>query len=302
MHLESQFTKLFGSAALPALDEIFFDAIEQAEDPRPLLFNMESTDREIVQKQSIASLGTFSSVNEGELAPSDNFNQMYSKTYTIVKYAKRIGISDEMIADDRFDLISKMVRALARSARETQLLSALNVFNNGFSSVLSSDGAALFSNAHPTLVGNQSNILSSAADLAYASLAIAEQMFRSFQDDRGKKLLIKPSVLLVSESDRHNALEIVQSPYKAGTANNNINALGVDGGLKVVSSPYLTDADAWFLLGQPDDTGLRIIDRSGLMTKTHEDVLAGTLYYKAEYRQAVGADEWRGVIATPGAG
>lgn len=301
LNLEQNFRNFFGVDALPALDEIFFDSFEQAEDPRSKLFNMESTDREIVQKASVTSLGLLSQVSEGEQAPKDAFNQSYSKTYTVSKYAKAIGVSDEMIADDRFDMISKMVKALARSAKETQLVSAMNLFNNAFGSTDSWDGVDLISASHPTEVGNQSNTLAAAADLSYSSLAEAETVFRNFKDNRGKRLLIKPRILLVSESDRHNALEIVQSPYKAGTANNNINALGADGGLMVISSPYLTDTDAWFLLSAPEDHGLRIIDRQSMSTKTHEDVLAGVLYYKCEYRQAVGADEWRGIVGTQGA-
>lgn len=300
LNLEQNFRNFFGTAALPALDEIFFDHYEQAEDPRSKLFNMESTDREIMQKAGVTSLGLLNIVAEAAQAPKDSFNQSYSKTYTVSKYAKAIGISDEMIQDDRFDMISKMVKSLARSSRETQQFTAMAIFNNSFSSEQSWDAVAIFSASHPSEVGNQSNLLT-AADLSYSSLAVAEQAFRAVQDGRGKQLLIKPRILLVSESDRQNALEIVQSPYKAGTANNNINALGADGGLTVISSPYLTDSDAWFLLADPMDHGLRIVDRQSLTTKMDEDVLAGVLYYKAQYRQALGCDEWRGLFGNQGA-
>lgn len=300
LNLEQNFKNFFGTAALPALDEIFFDHYEQAEDPRPKLFNMESTDREIVQKAGVTSLGLLGITAESQQAPKDSFNQSYKKTYSVVKYAKAIGISDEMIQDDRFDMISKMVKALARSARETQLVTAMNVFNNATSTQLSWDGVSLINSSHPTENGNQSNNLG-AVDLTYSSLATAEQLFRKFKDNRGKRLLIRPTVLLVSEDNRQNAIEIVQSPYKAGTTNNNVNALGADGGLTVISSPYLTSSQDWFLLSDPVDHGLRIIDRQSLTTKTDEDVLAGTLYYKAQYRQAVDADEWRGVAGSTSA-
>lgn len=300
LNLETNFRNFFGTAALPALDEIFFDHYEQAEDPRSKLFNMESTDREIMQKAGVTSLGLLNVVSEASQAPKDSFAQSFSKTYTVLKYAKAIGISDEMIQDDRFDMISKMVKSLARSSRETQQATAMNIFNNSFGTELAWDGIAIISASHPSEIGNQSNI-QTAADLSYSSLATAEQQFRQFTDNRGKKLLIKPRILLVSESDRQNALEIVQSPYKAGTANNNINALGADGGLTVISSPYLTDSDAWFLLSDPMDHGLRIVDRQPLNTKMDEDVLAGVLYYKAQYRQALGCDEWRGIVGNQGA-
>lgn len=303
LNLEQNFTKIFGTGSLPALNALFFDEYEQAEDPRSQLFNMESTDRELVQKLEISSLGLMSVTSEGEQAPKDAFNQSYSKNYSVIKYAKAIGISDEMMADDQWSMISDMVKSGARSAKETENVTAMNIFNNAFTTELGSDGVAICSASHPSQVGNQSNKLSADADLSYSSLAEAEQIFRQFKDDRGKRLLIKPRILLVSETDRQNALEIVQSPYKANTANNNINALGADGGLTVISSPYLTDNDAWFLLAAPglDGHGLRIIDREKLNSKTHEDVLAGVLYYKFQYRQAVGCDKWRGIVGTTGA-
>lgn len=153
LNLEQNFRNFFGVSALPALDEIFFDHYEQAEDPRKSLFNMESTDREIMQKAGVTSLGLLNVVSEASQAPKDSFNQSYSKTYTIQKYAKAIGISDEMIQDDRFDMISKMVKSLARSSRETQLFTAMNIFNNSFSSETSWDSVAIFSASHPTEVG-----------------------------------------------------------------------------------------------------------------------------------------------------
>jgi hypothetical protein len=297
LNLEQNFKNFFGTAALPALDEIFFDHYEMMEDPRPKIFNMESTDRELVQKAGLSSYGLFSITGESELAPKDSASQTFKQNYSVIKYSKSIGISQEMIDDDRYDMISKMVKGLARAAKETQLVTALNLINNASGTTTSWDGVSLLSASHPTQVGNQSNSLG-ATDLSYTALATGEQLFRKFKDDRGKRLLIRPRILLVAEDNRQNALELVQSPYKAGTANNNINALGADGGLTVVSSPYLTSATDWFLLSDPMDHGLRIIDRQSVTTKTHEDTLASTLYYVSNYRQAVGVDEWRGIAGS----
>jgi hypothetical protein len=300
LNLETNFRNIFGAASLPVLDEVFFDQYEQAEDPRSQLFTMSSMDREIIQSQGITSLGLMSVVSEGEQAPIDSFNQSYSQTFTATKFAKQIGISDELMADARFGLIEKMVRSLGRSARETELVNAFTTFNNAFSSQTSWDGVALISASHTTETGNQSNTLAAAADLSYSSLAEAIQVLRQTKDNRGKHLSIKPKILLVSESDLQNALEVVQSPYKAGTANNNINALGANGGLTVISSPYLTDSDAWFVLADTMDTGLCIYDREGMKTKSFEDTGKGMLYYKCEYRQAIGVDDWRGIVGSPG--
>lgn len=302
LNLEQNFRNYFGTAALPALDQIFFDEYDQAEDVRSKLFQIESTDRELVQTTEMTSLGLFTATAEGEIANQDSFNQGYSKNFSVNKYAKRIGISEEMMDDDRWSLCAKMVKSLARSAKETKNLLAMNILNNAFSAEKSADGVAIISASHPSEVGNQSNTLASAADLAVASLKEAETVFRNMKDSRGKRLLIKPKYLLVSESDRHAAIEIVQSPYKSGSADNNINSIGADGGLTVISSPYLTDTDAWFLLSDPMEHGLKIFERQALSTKTHADDSAGVLYYIAKFREALGCDKWRGIVGTAGNG
>lgn len=299
IHLESNFKDLFNSTALPLLDKIMVDEYEQIEDPRPALFNMESADREIVQNTSLASLGRFEQVSAAEVAPLDELSQSYNKTFRMIKYAKMIAISKEMIRDEKWGLINKAVQSIGRSAKETQLVNAFNVFNGAFSSSLTPafDGVALISASHPSLVGNQSNTLAAQSDLSDTSLKEAERVFRKVQDERGKRLNIMPQCLLVAPDNMHTARELTLSPFLPGTANNNINSIGK---YQVIDSPYLTDTDAWFLLAAPRDHGLRVITRQELETDSDMDKKAGVLYYVADYREAVGADQWRGIVGSDG--
>jgi hypothetical protein len=300
LNIEAKFQKIFGAGSAPVLDEVALDEINQAQDIRSDLFQIESMDREITQWTKLSTLGVMDQVTEGELASKDSFTQLGLKTYTAIKYAKAIGITDEMMDDQRFDLINRMVRSLGRSAFETQMVAAMNLFNNSFATETAYDGVALISASHTSQTGNQSNIIAAAADISYAGLKEGENYFRKLKDDRGKRLMSMPSVVLVSEDFRHDALELVNTPFKPGSANNDINSLS---NLKVVSSNFLSDADAWFMTAPTSDQahGLKIYNRKPLETRTHEDVLGGVLYYKAEYRQAIGADEWRGIWGSQGA-
>lgn len=295
--IESKFKAIFGVDADPALKALAIDEIEQSPDVRPELFGIESMDREITQWRKLSTLGQLEQVGEGELAPKDAFQQLGGKTFTAVKYAKSIGITDEMVDDARFDMIEGMVRSLGRSAFDTQQLAAMNIFNNAFSSETAFDGAPIISQSHSTQIGMLSNQIASAADISLAGLKEGEQSFRKLRDERGKRLIIQPKVVLVSEDFRHDALELINSPFKPGSANNDINSLG---SYKVISSPYLSDADAWFMLADPMNHGLKIYNRKPLDTRMHEDVLAGVLYYKVEYRQALGCGEWRGIWGSTG--
>lgn len=299
IHLESQFKDLFNTTALPVLDLVMLDEYNQKADLRPRLFNMEKADREIAQNTEIDSLGRFSATSEAEIAPLDNFGQSYNKTYRMITYKKMIAIPKQFIRDEKWSLINKMVRSIGRSAKETQMVNAFNVYNGAFSSSLTpgSDGVALISASHPSQVGLQSNTLVAQADLAEASLKEAERVFVGFQDQVGKRLDIMPQLLVVNQFNMHTAKELVGSPFEPGTSNNNINSMP---NYELAISPYLTDADAWFLQSAPSDHGLRIWERQALETDSDMDKKAGVLYYVADYREAVGADIWRGIVGSDG--
>lgn len=297
--LESNFKDLFNTTALPVLDIVMVDEYNQKPDLRPSLFNMEKADREIAQNTELDSLGQFSATSEAEVAPLDNFAQSYNKTYRMIQYKKMIAIPKQFIRDEKWGLINKMVRSIGRSAKETQLVNAFGIYNGAFSSSLTpgSDGVALISASHPSQIGNQSNTLAAQSDLTITSLQEAERIFVNFQDQVGKRLDIMPAKLVVAPFNMHNAKELVGSPFLPGSANNNINSVQ---NYDVAVSPYLTDTDAWFLQSAPADHGMRVYERQALETDSQMDKKAGVLYYVADYREAVGADQWRGIVGSDG--
>jgi phage major head subunit gpT-like protein len=231
-------------------------------------------------------------------------NQGVSKTLKPVKFGLGFSISEEAVADGKWDFIADAVKKMAKSAKESQEISAMNILNNGFASELSADGQFVFDTDHTLPSGlTFRNELSAAADLSATSL---EQMLIDFETqfigDSGIIYNIKPKVLLVAPSNRRYAQELIGSDLKADTADNNINSLKQDG-LIVVSSPHLTDPDAWFLLADPSETGLRIIERQAIQTKAagqSEGFINDSVFYKASYRERVGVTHPMGIFGSPG--
>lgn len=300
LNIEAKFRNTFGVDAAPALEAVALSEIELQNDNRGSIFQMLSMDREILQWNKISGLGRYRENPEGVQAENDSFIDLGLKTYTAIKYALEIGITEEMIDDARFDLISRMVRELAAAGVETQLFSAFNLLNNSFTTEQSFDGVAIISASHPTPIGNQSNSLT-AADLDITSLKGAYTRMRKVLDDRGKRLNVIPNKLIVSVDDEHNAIELVSSPFLPGGATNNINSVKR---YDVVASPYLSDADAWWVSVDPSSKahGLKIYDRMPLSRQVHPDERASVLYYISKYRQSIGADEWRGIFGNLGSG
>jgi hypothetical protein len=78
-----------------------------------------------------------------------------------------------------------------------------------------------------------------------------------------------------------------------------MNSLKSDG-IEVVGSPHLSDTDAWFLLADKSETGLRVIVRKGIETKSNEEFDNDSLKYKSRYREIVGAIHAYGAWGTTG--
>lgn len=303
--LRAQYSHLFGASMLPVLEELFQFEMEQHPSRREMLFKVVPHDRDIWQSSELHDLDLFAEIAEGSDYTFKRPKQGSAKTLSVVKFGLGFSISEEMVDDAKFDPIADMVRKLAKSAKESQEIQAMSVFNNGFSSELTADGVSVFNSAHPLPSGSTfRNVLASAADLSTTSLDVALADFETqFVGDSGIIYNKKPRVLLVRPELKRYAMELIGSELKADTPNNNLNPFKQDG-LMVVTSPHLTDADAWFLLDVPAETGLRIIQRNAIETKAGGgDVgyVSDSILYKARYREKIGVTHAYGVFGTPGA-
>ena len=96
--------------------------------------------------------------------------------------------------------------------------------------------------------------MAASADFSITSFRTAQVDFTSFTDGRGKKLNLQPKTILCSHNNYHSIAEIIESPQRPDTANRAENVTrGFFGGqpLTILWTPYLTDTDAWFMLGDP---------------------------------------------------
>jgi phage major head subunit gpT-like protein len=304
--LRSGYADFVGSAMLPVLEETFRSEYNQAAGKREMLAKVVSTDTNIWQYTEMHDMPLFSSVNEGADYGTGRIKQGSDKTITVVKYGLMANFSEELIEDSKYGHIADTLKKMAKSARESQEVSFFDLLNNGFTSTTTADGQYLFDTDHTTPTGTVTvrNKLSSDSDLSVTSLKTMIKDFRTqFKGDSGIIYDIKPKYLVVPEDLRMDAIEIVKSELLSGTADNNVNSIK-DEGLIVVASPHLSDADAWFLLSDKADNGLRIVSRKGLETKAAGSDIGfvnDSIYFKARYREAVAAVHHYGAFGTPGA-
>lgn len=312
--LRSQFSDLYGSSMLPVLEEVFRAEIAMHPLRREVLFDSRSTDRDIWQSTEVHDLDLFEQLEEGETYSFKRTKQGASKTLTIKKFGLGFSISEEAVEDGKFDEIADMVRKLGKSGRESQEIQAMNIYNNGFGTETTADGRPVFDTAHTLPSGlNFRNELASAADLSASSLETMLTDFETqFVGDSGIIYNMKARWLLVHPSNKRLAKELIGSELKPDTATsgtdgitniNNMNSFAQEG-LVVISSPHLTDTDAWFMLSEAPETGMRIAVRKPLETKAASpDVGFETdaILYKARYREDIGVTHPYGIFGSPGA-
>lgn len=281
-------------------DAVLFEEYDRYPDMHSKIFNVKPSSRKQEKLTQVTGLGIMPTNTEGNDITLDDPIQGYDKTFTAVDYAMGIEIHDNLLADDQQDVIGRMVRALARSAKETRDQIAFNLFNNGFTAVTGGDGKALFATNHPLVGGGtQANKPTVAADLSVTSLQAAINAIERMTDDRGLLLSIKPKILLIPPELKWTAREILESDDKPYTANNEINALQEEG-LRYMTCPYLTDTNAWFLLPEKDIHWLMFYERQALKTAMERYEKKRMYGYFATQRFSLGHGDYRGLWGNAG--
>lgn len=301
--LRSQFPDLYGADMLPALETLFRMEYNQSPLLREKILNEKMVSNGIWQGSEVHDMALFSQIAEGEDYSFQRPKAGASKTLVPLKYGLGASISDESIADSKFDVVADIITKMAKSARESQEIAAMNLFNNGFSSsVQTADGQNLFATGHTLPSGSTfANKLSTDADLSWSSVQEMRSAFeKNFRGDSGIYYDIKPKYILVHSDSRFYAEEILKSNLKPDTSDNNMNSLSGEG-LIVLSSPRLTDTDAWFMLSEKSDHSLMVVKSSGVETKSKEQFENDSILYKARYREIVGVQHPYGVFGTSGA-
>ena len=290
----------------PGLNALFGLEYKQYADETKQIFVTESSDRAFEEEVMLSGFGDAAVKPEGQGVSFDTAQETYTARYTMETIALAFAITEEAIEDNLYDrLASRYTKALARSMASTKNTKGAAILNTGFTgsgNPTYGDGQVLLIGAHPTLSGNQTNILSTASDLNETSLEQAMIDIAAFKDERGLKVAAKARKLIIPSALQFTAERLLKSQGRVGTADNDINALKNMNMIPegYVVNHYLSDTDAWFVTTDVPN-GLKHFDRAPLKTSMEGDFDTGNVRYKARERYVFGVSDWRGIFGTPGA-
>jgi hypothetical protein len=267
------------------------------------IFDMKSSEMAYEEDVETTGFGLAQSKAQGAAVIYDTHQQGYITRYTHVAYSLGYIVTKEERDDNLYQSRSfKRGKALAFSFRTTKEIVAANILNRAFNpNFTGGDGTRLINASHPTLAGNQSNLIPIAADLSEASLEAVLIQIMEATNARGLKIAIRGDKLIVPPALAFTAERIMKSSLQNDTANNAVNAIRSMGLLRggVVVNHYLDDADAWFVKTDVPD-GLLGFNRQAFSFTQDNDFDTENAKAKGYERYTFGWTDWRGIYGSPG--
>jgi len=269
----------------------------------PDLFEIDTSDKAYEEEPEITGFGLAPVKPQGAQIFYDTEVQGPVSRYTHVAYALGYIVTFEELRDDLYEVVSKRrAQQLAFSMRQTKENVLAAVYNQGFnSSYPGADGVSLFSASHPTLSGNQSNLLTTAADISEVAVEDLVIQIMQMTNNRGLKISGLPQSLNIPPALWFEANRIYHSVLQNDTANNAINVLRATGafpkGIKV--NHYFSSSTAWFIRTNIP-RGLQYFERDKITFDQDNDFDTKNAKAACYERYSAFWSDWRGAFGTPG--
>jgi len=287
----------------PGLAEVFGDyPMYPAEYTE--IFEVKSSDKAVEIEVEMKLLGLASTKAEGAATAFQDMGQRIISTYYHRYTSVGFIITRQAMKDNLYESqFPQQAQSLRNSMMQSKEVNGASVLNNGFSaSFPGGDGVALFSTAHPIDTGTFANTPTVQTDLNESSLQDAITAISQFRDQAGLITMTKPVKLVVPPQLQFTADRLLNSQFRTGTANNDVNAIynmgAVPQGYKI--NHFLTDTNAWFLKTDAPN-GLKHYVREKLETDVFTDFTTSNLLAKAIERYSFGWSNSRSIYGSSGA-
>lgn len=267
------------------------------------LFEKQTSDKAYEEEVEITGFGLAPVKPQGQQIYYDIEAQGSVSRFTHVAYALGYIVTFEELRDDLYEVVSKRrASQLAFSMRQTKENVLAGIYNMAFSNAaLGGDGASLISSTHPTLSGNQSNLLTTAADLSEVSLEDLTIQIMQMANNRGNLISGIPMSLHVPPALWYEANRVYNSVLQNDTANNAINVLRATNvfprGIKL--NHYFTSQTAYYIRTNVPGS-LTYFERDPISFDQDNDFDTKNAKAACYERYSGFWADWRGVYGTPG--
>ena len=287
---------------VPGLHAIFGTEYKRYEDEAAVLFENEKSNRAFEEEVLFPGFGEASVKFEGQGVEYAQTGEGWVARYTNETVAMAFSITEEAMEDNLYDKLStRLTKALARSMASAKQTKGASVYNNAFiGSFLGGDGVSLVNSAHPLQDGaTGSNTPTTQAELSETSVEQGLIDVAGLTDDKGIPIAAQARTLHIPRQLVFVAERLMASPYRVGTADNDVNAIVsngmLPGGYHV--NHRFSDANNWFMRTDVPN-GMKHFTRTPIDTKMEGDFETGNVRYKSRERYCYGWSDWRGVYGS----
>ena len=273
---------------VPGLHAIFGTEYKRYEDEAAVLFENEKSNRAFEEEVLFPGFGEASVKFEGQGIEYAQTGEGWVARYTNETVAMAFSITEEAMEDNLYDKLStRLTKALARSMASAKQTKGAAVYNNAFSgSFLGGDGVSLVNSAHPLQDGSTgSNTPTTQAELSETSVEQGLIDVAGLTDDKGIPIAAQARTLHIPRQLVFVAERLMASPYRVGTADNDVNAIVskgmLPGGYHV--NHRFSDANNWFMRTDVPN-GMKHFTRTPIDTKMEGDFETGNVRYKSRER------------------
>jgi len=287
---------------VPGLHAIFGTEYNRYENESAVLFDEEKSNRAFEEEVLFPGFGEASVKFEGAPVNYEDTGEGWVARYTNETVAMAFAITEEAMEDNLYDKLStRLTKALARSMAAAKQTKGANVYNRAFNATYTGgDGVTLCNTAHPLQDGSTlSNRFTTASELSETSLEDALIAIAGLTDDRGIPVALQAKTLHIPRQLVFVAERLMASPYRVGTADNDVNAIvskGMIPGGYFVNHRF-TNAKHWFLRTDVPN-GMKHFMRTPVSTAMEGDFETGNVRYKSRERYAFGWSDWRAVYGS----
>jgi len=296
-------TGSFTKALWPGVNAWYGKTYNQFSTEYDKIFSTHKSRKAFEEDVGYSGFGLAQIKGEGAGVSYDSMKQGFITRYAHVEYGLGFVITRNAVEDDLYDVVGeRKASSLAMSLRQTKETVAANVLNRAFNlSYTGGDGKEMCATDHPNVAGGTwSNELATAADISEAALEQACIDLGKFTNDRGLKIAVKATKLVIPVDLQFEAGKIMKTEYEVGTANNTVNLVRSKFPAGMVINHYLTDTDAWFIMTDTPH-GLKHFERRADDFASDNDFDTDNAKYKATARYSFSWTDPRGIYASPGA-
>ena len=265
-----------------------------------------------------AEIGLLQPKTEGAVPASDQPFELIPSHFEFATFGIMTSITLESQYEDPMDLMGKIAPMMADSERVTKDVYYMSTINQGYNPVVTmSDGQPLFSQNHLlapvdsgvgpiSAIGQTYSNSVGPTQLTPESLRAAELLFALMRSDRGLPQTRLQMYLMVHPNMDKVAKEVTGSPNAPFSTDNRVNT--EHQAATVLSNQYLVNENAWYLIASPE--GINPQSGQSLIT-SHKFQNSVKVWYDPPtrnwnisdmFRSTWGARDWRGLVASQGAG